>query len=312
MAPGQQVGFRDADLVQDDVRVLHDPQPDLVRDLGGGVAGPVRLHDEALDLLVRDVAGPDQGEVGDGAGTDPALGPVDDPFAVLQPRRGGQAAGDVRAVVRLGQGEGAELGEGGEAREPAGLLLLRAELVDHADDQLVVDPHQGGERHVGAGHLDVHQPLEELGGAVRLQAAQAVLAQFGEQAEGEFLAVPVVDATRRGSGSAGTPGSPGSAPAPPAGSRSTMYIRSASGKGGAVTPSGAASPLVPFCPPALPCGCTGTYPFVVCRSCTGIGSSKPLDVLVYCTVMWITRQRWISGNGAGPETAAHQTAKGAP
>ena len=116
---GQQVGLRDADLVQHDVRVLHDPQADLVGDLRGGVAGTVRLHDEALDLLVGDVPGPDEGEVRDGAGADPALGAVDDPLAVLQPRGGCQAAGDVRAVVRLGQGEGPELGEGGEPGQPA-------------------------------------------------------------------------------------------------------------------------------------------------------------------------------------------------
>ena len=73
------------------------------------------------------------------------------------------------------------------------LLLLRAQLVDHADDQFVVDAHQRREGHVGAGHLDVHEALEELGRAVRLQPAQPVFAQLREQPEGELLAVPVVD-----------------------------------------------------------------------------------------------------------------------
>ena len=190
---GQQVGRRDPDLVEDDVRVLHDAQADLVGDLRCGVARTVRLHDEALDVLVSDVPGPNEGEVRDGAGADPALGAVEDPLVAVQPRGGFQAAGDVRAVVRLGQGERPELGERGEAREPARLLFLRAELVDHADDQLVVDPDERREGHVGAGHLDIHEPLEELGRAVRLQPAQTVFAEFGEQPEGKLLAVPVVD-----------------------------------------------------------------------------------------------------------------------
>jgi hypothetical protein len=56
-----------------------------------------------------------------------------------------------------------------------------------------VDAHEGRERHVGTGHLQVHQALEQFGGVVGLQAAQPVLSQFGQQAEGELLAVPVVD-----------------------------------------------------------------------------------------------------------------------
>ncbi len=301
MAPGSRLDFRDADLVEHDIRVLHDPQPDLVRDLGGGVAGAVRLDDEALDLLVRDVPRPDQGEVRNGAGADPALGAVDHPFPALQPCRGGQPAGDVRAVVRLGQGKGADLRQGGQARQPARLLFLGAELVDHADDQLVVDPHEGREGHIGAGHLDVHEALEQLGRAVRLQAAQAVLAELGEQPEGEFLTVPVVDRGRP------DPGLEEVADFLVAG----LFLRGkqvddvhqvgvrerrrryTAGRSAAVAAAAAC---------LLVGSSAGTslwlHGHVSLRSdpvMNRVGSSKPLDVLVYCTVMGITRQLVISG-----------------
>ena len=45
------------------------------------------------------------------------------------------------------------------------------------------------------------------------------------------------------------------------------------------------------------------------RSSSCVGSSKPLDVLVYCTVTEITRAAFAlakgsTGNGAGPRTAS--------
>ena len=292
---GQQVGRRDPDLVEDDVRVLHDAQADLVGDLRCGVARTVRLHDEALDVLVSDVPGPNEGEVRDGAGADPTLGAVEDPLVAVQPRGGFQAAGDVRAVVRLRQGERPELGERGEAREPARLLFLRAELVDHADDQLVVDPDERREGHVGARHLDIHEPLEELGRAVRLQPAQTVFAEFGEQPEGKLLAVPVVDRCgpdpglqefpdllvaelfvrrqqvhdvhevgvgkrrlRRGFGGGARSSGFGfvSDPAVFSVCASALFDSALSS---ALFSAGADGPL------ARPCGCTGTYPFVMQR-----------------------------------------------
>ena len=329
VAPGSRLALRDADLVEHDVRVLHDAQADLVGDLRGGVPGPVRLHDEALDLLVGDVPGPDQGEVRDGAGPDPALGAVDDPLAVLQPRRGRQAAGDVRAVVRLGQGEGSELGEGGEAGEPAGLLLLGAELIDHADDQFVVDAHERGEGDVGAGHLDVHEALEELGRAVRLQPAQAVLAEFREQAERELLAVPVVD--RRGP-------DPGLQEFPDL-LVPELFVRRQQvhdvhqvGVGkrrlrrGRRVRACLIRLLVWFrCGGTLSAGTSlwlhGHVSLRHAPPAEQRRSSKPLDVLVYCRVTGITRQAprragGIPGNGAVPPTArngcARRLSKGAP
>ena len=242
-------------------------------------------------------------------------------------------AGDVRAVVRLGQGEGSELSESGEAGEPAGLLLLGAELIDHADDQLVVDAHERGEGDVGAGHLDVHEALEELGRAVRLQPAQAVFAEFREQAERELLAVPVVD--RRGP-------DPGLQEFPDllvpelfvrrqqvhdvhqVGVRKRRLRRGVCARCG-------------VCGNCFGCGvrvrCNGTlsaytslwlHGHVSLRHAPPVEqrrSSKPLDVLVYCRVTGITRQAprragGIPGNGAVPPTArngcARRLSKGAP
>jgi hypothetical protein len=53
----------DADVVEDDVGVLHDAQADLVRDLGGGEPGIVALDHEGLDPAVIDVAGEDHDDV---------------------------------------------------------------------------------------------------------------------------------------------------------------------------------------------------------------------------------------------------------
>ena len=71
-----------------------------------GVPAP---HEEALDLVVGGVPGPDHDDVGEGGVADPALGAVQHP-ACRPSRRGGgaQAAGGVGAGQRLGQAEGAD------------------------------------------------------------------------------------------------------------------------------------------------------------------------------------------------------------
>jgi len=91
-----------------------------------------------------DVAGPDDGDVGEGGVADPLLGAVEDPgVAGAIPREtaggGGEAAGGAGADVGFGQAEGADLLHPGHRREPLRLLLLRAAQVDRPHGQAAVD-----------------------------------------------------------------------------------------------------------------------------------------------------------------------------
>jgi len=99
-------------------------------------------------------------------------------------------------VVRFGECEGTQLGQGFKAWQPLPLLLVRTELVDHAHDEFVVDAHQSREGYVSPGDFGVHEALEQLGGTVGLKPAEPELGHIGEQPEREFLAIPVVDAGR--------------------------------------------------------------------------------------------------------------------
>ena len=71
----------------------------LALDLGGGEAGRGRPDEEALDLVVGDVARPDHRDVGERAVADPALGAVQHPLVARALRGGAQALGGVGAVT---------------------------------------------------------------------------------------------------------------------------------------------------------------------------------------------------------------------
>ena len=192
----QQVGRRDADLVEDDVRVLHDAQADLVGDLRGGVAGTVGLHDEALDLLVGDIPGPHEREVRDGARTDPALGAVDThsppssravvarPPAMSEPWSGSVRANAPSWVNAVRPGSQRAFC----SSEPSSSIMPTI-------SSLWIPT--SAERDTSARATSTYMsPLKSLDVAVGLQPAESVLPEFSEQPEGELLAVPVVD--RRG------------------------------------------------------------------------------------------------------------------
>src|SRR5262249_62191028 len=95
---------------QRDLAVLHNLQRDLVLDLLD--AEPRRrlvLDDEALDLVVGDVARPDDRDIAPRRIADPALLTVQDPAVAVALRRRGEAAASSRADQRLGKRPAADL-----------------------------------------------------------------------------------------------------------------------------------------------------------------------------------------------------------
>jgi len=95
---------------------------------GGVVAGRALLHHEAAHVAVL-ASCPDQHHVGERAIADPALPPVQHVLVAVLARLGLQHHG-VRAVLGLGQREGADLLERRHPRQPALALLVGAEHVD--------------------------------------------------------------------------------------------------------------------------------------------------------------------------------------
>ena len=197
---------RHPDVVQRDVRLPDRALTDLSGDQLGrvalGVAGQrlepvvVLLDDEALDLAVGDVAGPDDDQVGDVAVADPPLAPVEQPVVAVPPGRGRKAHG-VRAVIRLGQGERPDLVQPGHRGQPALLLLLGAEHVDRAHRETVLHTEEGVHAAVPTGQLERHhagrQPGQP-GTAVPSDrsAADAERSQLRHQLERELGPLPVV------------------------------------------------------------------------------------------------------------------------
>src|SRR6185503_7587318 len=97
-------------VLQRDLAVLDDLERDLVLDLLDAEAGRgLVLDDEALDLVVRDVAGPDDRNIAPRCVADPSLLAVEDPRVAFALRRGQQAATRARPDQRLGQPEAADL-----------------------------------------------------------------------------------------------------------------------------------------------------------------------------------------------------------
>src|SRR5260370_13556000 len=94
-------------------------------------AGGVLLHDDRLDLVVCDVAGPDDHDVGEARVADPALGSVEDPAAAVA-AGAGLEPDRVRSVPGFGERERADQPQGGHLREPALLLFLVAQQRDRA------------------------------------------------------------------------------------------------------------------------------------------------------------------------------------
>jgi hypothetical protein len=96
-------------------------------DIVGAEAGAVGFDQEAADFVFFFDLGPDDGDVGDGAGGDPHLFAVEDVFVAVFAGAGGHAAG-VGAEAGLGEAEAAELFAGGELGEPFLLLLVEPKV----------------------------------------------------------------------------------------------------------------------------------------------------------------------------------------
>jgi len=165
--------------------------------LDGRQAWRALLHDEAFDLAILHVTGPDDDVVGERGVADPFLLPVQDPVGAVAARGGGEATRDPGADVGLGQPERADLLHPGHLRQPPLLLLLGAEQVDRPHRQAAVHAHERGDRRVGPGQLHRDHPVQERAAA---RAAVAVVGRAGDaqpreprdQVVRELLPGPVV------------------------------------------------------------------------------------------------------------------------
>ena len=194
---GQLEEVRHHDILERDVGVLDGAQGDLVFDLRGAVALGRGVNQEALDLVVGEVAGVDDHPVGERGVADPALGAIEDPAVALAARRGAGAAGNVGAAQRLGEAEGTDLPKRVDVRQPGILLLLRGEGLDGPGEQTVVDAHERGDGRVRAGDLGVQDAGEKVGVALAPHGADEVdLRQLRDQVHRELAAVPAVHRDR--------------------------------------------------------------------------------------------------------------------
>src|SRR6516165_2632129 len=156
---------------QRDLAVLHDLQRDLVLHLLDAEPGRrLVLDDEALDLVVGDVARPDDRDVAPRSVADPALLAVEDPGVAFAFRRGRETTTGPRAYQRLGQREAADLLHARHGRQPLLLLLLGAREVDGIHRETGVDTMEGTERNVGPRDLESDQG-EQLGTSTRAAVA---------------------------------------------------------------------------------------------------------------------------------------------
>jgi len=111
------------------------------------------LDDEAFDLIVGQVARPDDRKVAPWRVADPALLTVEDPTVAGALGGRQQAAARARADQRFGEAEAADLLEARHWRQPLLLLLLRSIDVDGAHRQAAVHAYERRERRVGACNL---------------------------------------------------------------------------------------------------------------------------------------------------------------
>src|SRR5439155_549805 len=155
------------------------------------------LDDEALHLIVCDVARPDDRHVAPRGVADPLLLAVEHPGVALALRSRREATARPGADQRLGQAEAADLFEARHRGEPLLLLLLRSTEVDGAHREAVVHAEERRERRIDARHLHLSEPEESDAAtpaavALHSQATDAELAELRQQLEGERILGPVL------------------------------------------------------------------------------------------------------------------------
>src|ERR1700684_142083 len=113
--------------------VLDHLERNLVLDLLDTEAGRgLVLDDEALDLVIPEIARPDDGKVAPRGIADPTLLAIQDPGVALALRGGLQTAAGTGAPKRLRKAEPADLLEACHRRQPFLLLLFRSVDIDGA------------------------------------------------------------------------------------------------------------------------------------------------------------------------------------
>src|SRR5439155_11641734 len=122
-------------------------------------------NDESLDLVISDVAYPDDGEIAPRRIAYPFLLAIDDPDVALPFGRCCKAAGRTRTHQRLGQAEAADFFQAGHRWKPLLFLLFRAAQIDGTHGQPIVDAEKCGDRGVNPRHLHGHEAKQELASA---------------------------------------------------------------------------------------------------------------------------------------------------
>src|SRR5438874_8034189 len=159
--------FRHAAIFQGDMAVLHDLERDFVLNLVDAEAGcRLVLDDETFNLLVSNVARPDDRDVAPRRVADPALLAVKNPSIAVALGGGQKSTRRAGTDKRLRQTQAADLIETRHWWEPLLLLLFRSIYIDRAHRQSVVHTHEGGERWVNARdlHLNKAQQSEASAG----------------------------------------------------------------------------------------------------------------------------------------------------
>ncbi len=198
---GQDGVGRQHHLVEGELAGHRGAQGQLAVHVGDGEAGHAGFDQEAPDAVLG--LRPDHRDVGEGAVGDPHLGAGEYPVRALAgalAAGSGAHVGGVGAEVRFGEGEAADQFAGGEAGQPALLLLLRAERVDGAHRQRALDGDEAAQARVGGLQFHAGDPVGDGGRAgaavaVEVHAQDAEGAEFGgEFAGGEDAALePVAD-----------------------------------------------------------------------------------------------------------------------
>src|SRR5258707_1947479 len=178
----QAVRFRQPYILQGDLAVLDHLERNLVLDLLDAETGRrLVLDDESLDVVVREIACPDDGEVAPWRVTDPPLLSIENPGVPFTLGRRGHTTARSRADQRLGQPETPDLFEARHLRQPFLLLLLGSIEIDRAHRQAAMYAPERTDRRVDT--RDLHRDeAEQL-----LAATRAAVALKAESAKAELL-----------------------------------------------------------------------------------------------------------------------------